>query len=97
MRVISSLLSATLLFGVLLTRQWLRRREPVAAVDAVPPTLSHQLPTETEASVVPQASATPEVAAVRFAARREPGETTIVLAPHPARAEEPAENSSHHA
>jgi hypothetical protein len=89
-----------LLFGVLLTRQWLRRREPVVHVDPVPPALlPHQFPVEREAGVVPAASAAPEpaLAAVRFAAHREPGETTIVLTPRSEGTEEAVEHSSHHA
>jgi hypothetical protein len=89
-----------LLFGVLLTRQWLRRREPVVHVDPVPPALlPPQFPVEREAGVVPAASAAPEpaLAAVRFAAHREPGETTIVLTPRPEGTEEAVEHSSHHA
>lgn len=89
-----------LLFGVLLTRQWLRRREPVAHVDPVPPALvPHQFPVEREAGVVTAASAAPEpaLAMVRFGAHREPGETTIVLTPRPEGTEEAFEHSSHHA
>jgi hypothetical protein len=68
-----------LLFGALLMRQWLRRREPAADVIAAPPPLyQHQQPVETGAGDV---SATGAAAEIRFAARREPGETTIVMAP----------------
>jgi hypothetical protein len=69
-----------LLFGALLMRQWLLRRAPMADASAVLPTLSqHQHPVEIGAGGVSEV-AVPEF---RFAARREPGETTIVFAPRP--------------
>jgi hypothetical protein len=85
-----------LLFGALLMRQWLLRRAPAsdasAVPNAVPPTLSqHQQPVETGGGVVSETGAAPEV---RFAARREPGETTIVLAPRPGGDEVAIEHSS---
>jgi len=68
-----------LLFGALLMRQWLRRREPAADIIAAPaPLYQHQQPVETGAGDVSETGAAPEI---RFAARREPGETTIVMAP----------------
>lgn len=83
-----------LLFGALLMRQWLRRREPAADEYAAPPTLSqHQQPVETSAGGDSETGAAHEV---RFAARRDPGETTIVFAPLPGGGEVAIERSSDH-
>jgi len=83
-----------LLFGALLMRQWLGRREPAAGVNAAPPTLyQHQEPVETAVGGVSETGAAPEI---RFAARLYPGETTIVLAPLPD-GDEAAIASDHHA
>jgi hypothetical protein len=83
-----------LLFGALLMRQWLLRRGVAADENAAPPTLSqHQQPVETGAVGVSETGAAPEI---RFAARRDPGETTIVLAPLPDGDEVAIERSSDH-
>lgn len=81
-----------LLFGALLMRQWLLRREPVADASAVS-LMSQQPPVEIGAAGVSETGAAPEV---RFAARREPGETTIVLAPRSDGDEVAIEHSSDH-
>jgi PASTA domain len=68
-----------LLLGALLMRQWLLRREPAADENAAPPTLyQSQEPVEIGVGGVSSTEAAPEI---RFAARLEPGETTIELAP----------------
>jgi hypothetical protein len=85
-----------LLFGALLMRQWLLRREQVTDESAARPTLRrYQQPVETRAGGVSATGAAPEI---RFAARLEPGETAIVLAP-PADGDEVAieRSSDHHA
>lgn len=72
-----------LLFGAMLMRQWLLRRARAAEERAawMPPPQDPQ-PFETRAAGVSASDAVPEIglAAIRFAARLEPGETTIVLA-----------------
>jgi hypothetical protein len=94
-----------LLLGALLMRQWLLRRAQAAEESAawMPPSHDQQ-PVETGAAVS-ETEAAPEIAApeiglaeVRFAARLEPGETTIVLAPRPDSEEVAIEHASvHHA
>jgi hypothetical protein len=82
------------LFGALLMRRWLLRRELAADVNAAPPTLSqHPQPVETDAGGVAETGAAPEI---RFAARLYQGETTIVLAPPPDGDEVAIEHSSDH-
>jgi hypothetical protein len=66
-----------LMLGALLMHQWLLRRASMAEDEAAAPTFSRQEPLDT-ASPVPSTEGVPEV---RFAARREPAETTIELAP----------------
>jgi hypothetical protein len=83
-----------LLFGALLMRQWLLSREPAADENVAPPTQSqHQKPVETGAGGVSETGAVPEI---RFGARLDPGETTIVLAPLPDGDEVAIEQSSDH-
>jgi hypothetical protein len=83
-----------LLLGALLMRQRLPRREPAAEVNAAPPTPSQrQQSVETGAGGVSETGAAPEI---RFAARRDPGETTIALAPLPDGAEAAIEHSNDH-
>ncbi len=76
-------------------RQWLLRRQRVADTNATSPTLYQiQEPVDTGTGGV-EAEAAPEI---RFAARLDPGETTIVLASVPDRDEVAIEHSSvHHA
>jgi len=81
-----------LLFGTLLARQWLLTREPASNENAARPTRSQpQQAIETGAGGVSETGAAPEI---RFAARRDPGETTIVLAPRPTGNEVAIEHSS---
>jgi hypothetical protein len=83
-----------LLFGALLMRQWLLSREPAADENVAPPTQSqHQKPVETGAGGVSETGAVPEI---RFGARLDPGETTIVLAPLPDGDDVAIEQSSDH-
>ncbi len=83
-----------LLFGALMMRQWLLRRELAAAENAAPPTLSqHPQPVETSAGGLSDTGAAPEI---RFAARLDPGETTIVFAALPDGDEVAIEHSSDH-
>ncbi len=65
--------SLGLLLGALLMRQWLLRRELMAEPSPAAPTLYREPPVDTGSG----AAATDEVPEVRFAARRDPGETTI--------------------
>ena len=82
------------LFGALLVRPWLLRRNLAADKKAAAPTLSqHQQPVETGASGVAETGAAPEI---RFAGRLDPGETTIVLAALPDGDEVAIEHSSDH-
>jgi hypothetical protein len=69
-----------LLLGALLMRQWLLRRKLAADEDtALPPTLyQNQQPVEIGAGGV---SSTEAASEITFAARLDPGETTIELAP----------------
>jgi hypothetical protein len=108
-----------LLFGALLMRQWLLRRELAADKGAAPPTPAHettvrsaciasptlarqphmddqhQPPVETGAGGLPETGVAPEIS---FAARLDPGETTIVFAPLPDGDEAAIEQlSDHHA
>jgi len=85
-----------LLFGALLMRQWLLRRELAADVNAAPTMLSqHPQPVETSAGGLSETSAAPEI---RFAARLDPGESTIVFATLPDGDEVAiAQSSDHHA
>jgi hypothetical protein len=81
-----------LLFGALLMRQWLLRRELAAAENVAPPTLSqHPQPVETSAGGVSETRAAPEI---RFSARLDPGEATIVFAALPDGDEVATEQSS---
>jgi hypothetical protein len=83
-----------LLFGALLMRQWLLRRELAPAENAGPPTPSqHSQPVETSAGGVSETSAAPEI---RFSARLDPGEATIVFAAPPDGDEVAIEQSSDH-
>lgn len=67
-----------LLLGALLMRQWLLRRK-LAADENAPPTLyQNQQPVDTDTGGVSETEAASEI---RFAARLDPGETTIELAP----------------
>jgi hypothetical protein len=68
-----------LLLGALLMRQWLLRRKLAADENAAPPTLyQNQQPVDTGTGGVSETEAASEI---RFAARLDPGETTIELAP----------------
>ncbi|MET0794624.1 MAG: hypothetical protein ABW061_24095 [Polyangiaceae bacterium] len=83
-----------LLFGAQLIRQWPLRRELAADENAAPTILSqHPQPVETSAGGVSEASAAPEI---RFSARLEPGESTIVFAALPDGDEVAIEHSSDH-
>ena len=90
-----------LLFGALLMRQWLLRRAQAAEERAAwMPPLQDQQPVETSATGVPETGAVPEIglAEIRFAARLELGETTIVLASRPDSEDVAIEHASvHHA
>lgn len=82
-----------LLLGALLMRQWLLRRTLAADKNAAPLTLSqHQQPVEIGAGVS-EIEAVPEI---RFAARLDPGETTIAFASLPDDDEVSIEHSSDH-
>ena len=64
-----------LMLGALLMRQWLLRRASMADEVAEAPTFHRNEPVDTDTGV----SATEAVPEVRFAARRDPAETTIEL------------------
>jgi len=67
-----------LLLGALFMRRWLLRRELAADKNAAPTTPSrHPQSAETSAGGVSETSAAPEI---RFSARLDPGEATIVFA-----------------
>jgi len=89
-----------LLLGALLMRQWLARRAQAAEERAAwMPSLQDQQTVET-AAAVSETDPAPEIglAEIRFAARLEPGETTIVLASLPDSEEVASEHASvHHA
>ena len=81
-----------LLFGALLMRRWLLRRELATDENAAPTMLSqHPQPGETSARGLSETSAAPEI---RFAARLDPGESTIVFAALPDGEEVAIEQSS---
>jgi hypothetical protein len=83
-----------LLLGALMMRQWLLRRELVVEENAAPPThYQIEQPADTGTSGVSETEMAPEI---KFAARLEPGETTIVLAPHSDGDEVAIEHSSDH-
>jgi PASTA domain len=68
-----------LLLGALLMHQWLLRRKLAADENAAPPTLyQNQQPVDTGTGAVSETEAASEI---RFAARLDPGETTIELGP----------------
>ena len=83
-----------LLLGALLMRQWLLRRKLAADEHTAltPAQYQHQQPVETDAGVS-ETGAAPEI---RFAARLDPGETTIAFAPLPKGDEVAIEHSGDH-
>ena len=83
-----------LLFGALLARQWLLRRKLAADEEAAPP-----MPSERQQRIEPSAGSTSESGAVpeiSFAARLDPGETTIEWGPLPDDDQVAIEHSSDH-
>ncbi len=76
--ILGAAVSLGLLLGALSMRPRLLRRAPAADENGVPPPLSQQQAVETSAGGISETEAAPEI---RFAARLEPGETTIVLSP----------------
>ena len=88
-----------LLFGALVMRQWLLRRQLVVGENAPPPTLSQRQQPVDQQPAAPGAVGAPETGAapeIRFSAWFIPGETTIVLAPSPGSDEVSIEYSSDH-
>ena len=71
--VLGAGVSLGLILGALLMRQWLLRRELIAEQSATAPALYQNQPVDT----VIVAPAVDVVREIRFAARRDPGETTI--------------------